>query len=401
MCERETGGRPATWDPGAVRDWLLETGRFCPDLYGLVQGLGEFLRKSGAPVLRLRISNRTLHPLTTAVSSVWELDPGRREQIETPHGLEQRPSYLGSPMQFVSETGNPFRRRLDGALGADDHRILHELKERGATDYLALPMRFSDGKGAIYSMASDADGGLSEEDIAAFTRICDVLAPIVEVYRHKHIAAVLAEAYLGRRTGQKVLDGRITRGDIETINAAILVSDIRDWTGLNARLPADQALAAANRYFEVIAEAVEARGGEILKFIGDGVLAVFPTNDSADDRQVCADALNAAMEALGTARQSDPPLGVDFGIGLHFGEVAYGNVGSKTRIDFTVLGSAVNIAARLEGLCREFRRPVLFSTAVADRLPEPADRLGEAVLKGMTEPTDVFTLERSAGSAST
>jgi adenylate cyclase len=162
----------------------------------------------------------------------------------------------------VTETGNPFRRRLDGTLGGDDHRILHELKERGATDYLALPMRFSDGKGAILSMASDADGGLSEADIAAFTRICDVLAPIVEVYRMRHIAAVVAEAYLGQRTGRKVLDGHITRGDIETINAAILVSDIRDWTGLNSRLPADEVLACANRYFEVIAEAVEARGGE-------------------------------------------------------------------------------------------------------------------------------------------
>lgn len=400
MCEHETDSRPATWDPGAVRDWLLETGRFRPDLYGLVQGLGEFLRNNGAPVLRLRVSNRTLHPLTTAVSSVWELDPGRRERIETPHGLEKRPSYLGSPMQFVSETGKPFRRRLDETLGEDDHRILHELKERGATDYLALPMQLSDGKGAIYSMASDAAGGLSDEDIAAFNRICDVLAPIVDIYRHRHIAAVVAEAYLGQRTGQKVLDGRITRGDIETINAAILVSDIRDWTGLNTRLPADQALAAANRYFEVIAEAVEARGGEILKFIGDGVLAVFPTDDRVDDSQVCANALNASMEALAGARQADPPLEVDFGIGLHFGEVAYGNVGSKTRIDFTVLGSAVNIAARLEGLCREFQRPVLFSKAVADRLPEPADRLGEAVLKGMSESNDIFTLERAVGTTS-
>lgn len=389
----ETGSSAAAWESQTIRDWVLETGRFSPDLHDLVQHLGHRLLAAGAPVWRLRLSMRTLHPLTAATSVVWERDGPQPEQLDTPHGLEGRSSYIGSPMAHVNTTGQPFRKRLTDPLTDDDHLILHELKIRGATDYLALPLRFSDGTGATFIVTSDHKGGFSDRDIAAFTRIGSVLAPIAEVYRSRRISGAVAEAYLGPRTGRQVLDGRITRGDIERIDAAIFVSDIRDWTGLNVRLPADQALSCANRYFEVIAEAVEARGGEILKFIGDGVLAVFPTNDTdLDATMVCANALKAAEEALTSARDADPPLGFDFGIGLHFGEVLYGNVGSKTRIDFTVLGPAVNIAARMEGLCRSYGRPVLFSAALAEKLPGRAQHLGDADLKGLDRPAGIFTL---------
>nr|WP_286183469.1 adenylate/guanylate cyclase domain-containing protein [Labrenzia sp. R4_1] len=170
-----------------------------------------------------------------------------------------------------------------------------------------------------------------------------------------------------------------------------MVSDIRDWTGLNMRLSAEEALGRANRYFEIIAEAVEGKGGEILKFIGDGVLAIFPTEDGqADDRAVCANALEAAQTALQCAQEAEPPLDLTFGIGLHFGEVLYGNIGSSRRIDFTVLGSAVNLASRLEGLCRQWDRPVLFSEDVAGRLNVEVEKLGSAELKGVTEKVGVF-----------
>jgi adenylate cyclase len=379
------------WDPREIRDWLLETGRFSADLHALLQGLGDCLLQAGAPVWRLRLAMRTLHPLMTAVGSAWEREPGRDAWVQSSYGLEQRPAYIGSPMEIVSTTKKPFRRRLAEPLCSDDHPVLHELKARGATDYLGLPLMFSDDRSAIFIVASDAANGLSDADIAAFVRICAVLAPIVEVFRYRDTSAAIAEAYLGKRTGRRVLDGQITRGAIEHIQAAILVSDIRDWTGLNMRLSADDALAKANRYFEVIAEAVDGNSGEILKFIGDGVLAIFPVHgNNADDRTVCANALAAANSALRTTREVNPPLEVSFGIGLHFGEVLYGNIGSTSRLDFTVLGSAVNLASRLEGLCRQMDRKILFSKDVADRLPEPAEALGSAELKGVVGAVEVF-----------
>ena len=327
---------------------------------------------------------RTLHPLVAAITSVWERDRGSAELMETPHGLEGRSSYIGSPLEIINQTRRPFRKRLSDPLSEADHNVLHELKARGGTDYFGRPMTFSDGSMAILVFTTDAAGGFLDPDIEGFTRIASVLAPIAEVIRTRLVSLAVAEAYLGPRTGQRVLNGQITRGHIEKINAAILVSDIRDWTGLNTRVAVEEALALANRYFDVIADAVESNRGEILKLIGDGVLAIFPSDDDASDAAaVCERALAAARQALRIARDADPPLELSFGIGMHFGEVLYGNIGSKTRIDFTVLGQAVNLAARIEGLCGTLDKPILFSQVFADQLSEPATLAAEEILKGL------------------
>ncbi len=379
------------WQPRPIIDWLLEDGRLSANPDEMVRQLGDRLLAAGAPVWRLRLSMRTLHPLVTAVTSIWERDGASTVQIETPHGLEGRADYFGSPFEVIARTREPFRRRLEDALPETDHNVLYDLKARGGTDYFGLPMRFSDGAAAIVVFASDAADGFCDRDIEGFTQIASVLAPITEVFSAKSVSLAVAEAYLGPRTGQRVLDGQITRGHIETIDAAILVSDIRDWTGLNARVSAETALALANRYFEVIAEAVEANGGEILKFIGDGVLAVFATGDDADAAAVCVRAFTAARQALQMAHACDPPLDLNFGIGMHFGEVLYGNIGSKTRIDFTVLGQAVNIAARIEGLCSGLDQPVLFSEDFANRLSGRTTLVAEEVLKGYGAKCKIFT----------
>ena len=244
-------------------------------------------------------------------------------------------------------------------------------------------MRFSDATSATLVFTTDVVGGFSDSDIECFTEIASVMAPITEVFSSKRASLAVAEAYLGPRTGRRVLAGQITRGHIERIDAAILVSDIRDWTGLNNRVGPEHALALANRYFETIAEAVESNGGEILKFIGDGVLAIFSTDSqTADADAVCQRALAAAKQALRIAQQPDWPPNLTFGIGIHFGEVLYGNIGSETRLDFTVLGQAVNTAARIEGLCNRFGEPVLFSQDFADRLAEPTRLVAEETLKG-------------------
>ncbi len=392
MPDKPEQTTPAHWEPGPVIAWLVEDGRFLPDVDELARQLGDKMRDGGAPLWRLRLSMRTLHPLITATTSVWERDRQFTTHLQSPHGLEGRSGYIGSPMQIINETDAPFRKRLQNPLSETDHNVLHELKARGATDYFGIPMKFSDGAMAILVLTTDAAHGFSDLDLEQFEELSSVLAPIMEVFNARLVSRAIAEAYLGPRTGRRVLDGRITRGDIENTQAAILVSDLRDWTGLNNRIRAEDALALANRYFEVVAEAVESHDGEILKFIGDGVLAIFPTESEAPDpAAACERALAATRQALQGAEQSGLSDEVGFGMGMHFGDVLYGNIGSQTRLDFTVLGQAVNIAARIESLCSKFDQPVLFSQEFADRLAEPSELVAEEVLKGQDEASKVFT----------
>lgn len=383
---------PKPWDVEPTIQWLLNNGQFAADIDHLVAQLGERLLASGAPVWRLRLSMRTLHPLIAATSSVWERDQEAVKQIASTHGLEGRSGYLGSPMQVISETGASVRIKLSDQLSASDHEVLHELKDRGGTDYFGLPVRFTDISRAIMIVVTDAAHGFSDADIAQLKKLATIIAPIVAVFNARRVSEAIADAYLGPRTGRRVLDGQITRGNIETMTAAILVSDIRDWTGLNSRIGSADALELANRYFETIAEAIEVNGGEILKFLGDGVLAVFP---SSDDTQVfeheCERALAAGREARQNARDSGLDDYVQFGIGLHYGEVLYGNIGSKTRLDFTVLGQAVNIASRIEGLCGKLDRSILFSEEFAGRLSGSSVLVSEEVLKGQDIKSKVFT----------
>ncbi len=378
------------WECQSITQWLLDEGRFSADLNELVSRLGDQMLAAGAPLWRLRLSMRTLHPLITAVTSIWERDGGAPQQIESTHGLEGRSGYIGSPLEVMERTRQIFRKKLGATLSERDHRVLHELKARGGTDYLGIPIRFTGDEYGILVFTTDAADGFSERDVERFVEVASLLAPIAEVFRTQRVSLAIAEAYLGPRAGQRVLDGRITRGDIETIDAAILLSDIRDWTGINNRLPAETALALANRYFEIIADAVEPLGGEILQFLGDGVLAIFPTDDRSNDVFVCERALAAATRALQAAHDSDPPLDLSFGIGMHFGEVLYGNIGSASRIDFTVLGRAVNTAARIEGLCSRLERPILFSQDFADRLRDAAILVAEEALKGQDFESAVF-----------
>lgn len=372
---------PSQWDPGPIFDWLLAEGRFLSGVEPMIEQMGQRMAAAGAPLWRLRLSMRTLHPLLAAVSAVWERDKEGATSIQTPHGLEGRSGYIGSPLEIIGRTDKPFRRRLYEGLSDQDHNVLHDLKARGGTDYYGLPMRFSDGSAGSVVFVTDRQGGFSGPDIAGFDRLTSAVAPIVEVFSVRQMSTTVAEAYLGPRTGRRVMSGQITRGDVETITAAVLVSDIRDWTGLNNRLSGEAALALANRYFEIIAEAVEAHEGEILKLIGDGVLALFPTE--ATGHSACANALAAARQALRAAQGGDAPPELQFGIGMHFGDVLYGNIGSTSRLDFTVLGQTVNVAARIEGLCGKLGQPILFSQDFANRLDEPAAVVANEQLKGL------------------
>jgi adenylate cyclase len=373
------------WPLQPVLDWLLDEGRFLADGDAFTAELGERLLAAGAPITRLRLSTRILHPLYTGWSAVWEAD-GTHEQAVATHGLEQRAAWIGSPLAQVQQTGRPFRRRLEGGLDEADHTVLNEFAAGGATDYLALPLRFFRGRGGVLALVSDRRGGFGDGDVARFEALARTLAPIVETAAAHHLARSVAEAYIGPRSGARVLDGRITRGDVEVLRAAIWFSDIRGWSRMANELPAADAVALANAYFELVDGAVTATGGEVLKLIGDAVLAIFPVEDDAGT--ACRAALDAAATALERARSEAAAL--DFGVGLHIGEIVYGNVGSPTRLDFTVMGRAVNLAARIEMLTRTLGLPVILSKDLTRASGRPCTDLGLHTVAGWDAPVRVF-----------
>ena len=381
------------WSSDSIIHWLLEEGRFLRNMDAIVEQLGQKMLDSGAPLWRLRLAMRTLHPLTTAISAAWERNFEEAEVIESPHGLENRPDYIGSPLEIISRTREVFRKRLSDELSDTDHEVLFEFKARGATDYFGIPLGFSSGAIAILVLVTDVNDGFTDHDIRQFHSIASVLAPVAEILNTTRISQAIADTYLGPRTGRLVLEGRITRGHIEKIDAAILVSDIRDWTGLNNRLSAEEALTLVNNYFEVISQSVENSGGEILKFIGDSVLAIFPSGGTeSGSGSACENALNAARQSLQKASSVVELSELEFGLGLHFGEVLYGNIGSATRLDFTVLGQAVNIAARIEGQCATLKQRLLFSEDFASRISEPKQIVTKTRLKGLKKVIKILTI---------
>jgi len=373
-----------SWSPQTITDWLLEYAASANNLDDLTQQLGAQLAQANAPVWRLRFAMRTLHPLLAAVGTTWENDTGPKPVVESTHGLETRGGYAGSPMTTVSHSREPFRQNLS-TLKPDHHEVLHELRAQGGSDYCALPILFGDRVAAVMTLTTRHEGGFTNTDLAGFDAIAAQLAPFIEVLRLTTLSSAVSEAYLGKHTAQRVLAGEITRGHVDTIDAAIMMSDLRGWTQLNAERDPEQAVAVANSFFEVMDAAVTSESGEILKFMGDAVLAIFPA--SAGQQDAVARALRAAQSA--TTLQTDD---LRFGIGLNVGEVLYGNVGSEKRLDFTVMGPAVNLAARIEGLCAKTDCPILMSNTAAN-LASRTRRVGSFSLKGLPDGEAVFAPE--------
>lgn len=384
------------WDASNAIEWLLKEGRFLPSLAEMNQALGDRLLTSGAPLQRLRLSMRTLHPLMAAYSAIWTRGETEPQSTSAPHGLEQRPAFVGSPMEYIGKTGNSFRKNLTNKLSDDDHHVLHEFKASGATDYLAIPLQFQANLGGSLTTLTDTPSGFNNNDIEQLNRIATVLAPITELVNSQNTARAMANTCLGARSGSRVLDGQITRGHIETIQAATMICDLRGWTRMSNHLTPEQSLMMVNGFFDLIAEAVEANHGEILKFLGDGVLAVFPVTDETGSPEVsCSNALLSANQMFEKAA-TDPELKtVKFGIGLHFGDVLYGNVGSNSRLDFTVLGSTVNMTARIESMCADLGERLLYTHEFADHIKDRSRLILRTELKGFDGEYDIMAQEIS------
>lgn len=385
------------WRLAPLLDWVLHEGRFFDRLPDLVDEICGRIPELGLPLWRFRIGFRTIHPQFLATGVLWVR--GRNTNIiNARHGIEQSDDYVGSPIQHVFDTGTCLRRRLTDLDPEKDHSVLHSIARAGGTDYFAAPLIFGHRGYNTLIYATDAAEGFSDQDILDLERFSHYLAPVLEVYATWQLTVSLLETYVGPRTGRRVLQGLIKRGDGETIFAVMWFSDLRDFTALSETLPASELLETLNEYFELVAAAVTARGGEILRFIGDAMLIVFPADDKVPVTEACGAALDAAEDAFAAAaalnhrrlRAGKPEI--RFGVGLHVGEVIYGNVGAPNRLDFTVMGPAVNRTARLESLTKVAGVPLLMSREFVGHLDLPVRSLGEHEMKGVADKQEIFAL---------
>ena len=384
------------FDVQPIVDWLIAGAKPTSDPREAIRLFCRRLADAGMRVHRLAIFVRPLHPTVAARAFYWREDSDAVEMTEEDHAFMATDEQLASPIRVVVDTRRELRFRLDGPEVPNDFPILAELRGEGFTDYLITPLEFIGGEVHTLSVATRSPGGFSEADVAALHRLKPALTRLVEVYGLTRKASNILDAYLGRHTGERVLQGHIQRGDAEQIHAVIWFCDLRDSTALAESLGARAYLAMLNDYFECVLAPVLERSGEILSFIGDAALAIFPVGHDAPDAATRAvdaarDAI-ARMQILNEQRTTRGAVALRFGIGLHVGDVLYGNVGTPTRIAFTVVGAAANEAARLEALCKTLNASPVVSEQLASLSPHRWISLGRHRLRGVARPMELFTL---------
>jgi adenylate cyclase len=379
-----------------IIDWLVDGAPPAKLPQDVLLELCRRLLACGLPLHRVAVFVRTLHPNVLGRSFIWQ---GSRDTVEVnsaAYDLLESDQFLKSPIRVVFQEHREVRRRICDPECPVDFPILADLRAEGVTDFVSLPLRFVNGEVHAASFATGKPGGFSVDDVAALRRVANALARIAEIYGLQRKARNLLDAYLGEQTGAKVLAGQIRRGDGEEIRAVIWFCDLRDSTPLADSMSREAFLALLNEYFECVLGPVQERKGEILRFIGDAALAIFPIG-SEPAAVACAKALDAAQAAvtrmaeLNAKREAAGQPRLRFGIGLHLGLVLYGNIGTPTRIEFTVIGAAANEAARIEGLCKTLKVDVAVSENVARHLAGGLRSLGHHALRGVGAPVEVFT----------
>ncbi|MEM7043280.1 MAG: adenylate/guanylate cyclase domain-containing protein [Pseudomonadota bacterium] len=372
----------------AVVDWLIDGARGAEQPQDVLQVVCDRLRQAGLPLDRVAVFVRTLHPNVMGRRFLWEAG----EQVVVSEGrydILNQDIYRRSSVVAVYESGEPVRRRLADPDCPSDFNIITDLRAEGFTDYLIQPLHFLDGQIHAVSWCTKHPDGFEDADLVILEAVCRPLARIAEIYGLRRTTANLLDTYVGRQTGKRILAGQIRRGDINEIPAVIFLSDLRGFTKMSEELAGHVVVEKLNDYFDCLVPAIESRGGEILKFIGDGLLAIFPADDDAGP--VCRMALDA-IEDSRTRLASLAGGGPRYGMALHLGDVLYGNVGSEDRLDFTTIGLAVNRAARLEGLARDVGQEVIISAEVARHCPDAVRSLGRYQLRGIESDQEVFTL---------
>lgn len=387
---------PQTYDD--IFGWLLNDTYSERFLDRVLAALCTRLRKAGISVARATLHLRTLQREWLGATLYWRIGLDEVEIVLREYGRGETEQYVRSPIHDIHDGVPEVRRRLwQRSPDNKDFLILNELKNEGITDYVVWPMLHTLDRRHAVSFGSDAPQGFTDPEIAFLRRLVPLIALVSEVRIKNVLVRTLLETYVGRSAAKRILNGDTRRGFGSSIEAATMISDLRHFTEMSADRPRDQVIALLDAYFEAIADPIERHGGEILKFMGDGMLAIFPL----DQPEACSNLIAAVREGQerlsvlnAKNRTSGLPV-LEQGVGVHLGEVSYGNIGSRNRLDFTVIGAVVNIASRLQDMTREAESAVLVSDDFARRAASPDDfhAIGTFPIRGIPEPIAVLTLK--------
>ena len=394
-----------------IGEWIVHAALAGTDDGAILAGVCERLDVSGIPLVRVSISGDLLDPTLDGRGVRWKRGQGAGEEVFTRTGdAATREDWKSSPFFHLIESGEArLLRRLDASYRRGEFPLLDTLQDQGATEYAAFGAAIGEGtrlgeiRGVISSWTTDRPGGFAEIHVETLARIMPTLALAFILRTNSQVARTMVTTYLGRDAALRVLAGNISRGQAERIHAVVWYADLVGFTRISETIGPDGVLALLNDYAEVQVETIEAHGGHVLKFIGDGILAIFPGEDPVHACSQALDAAEAQRHRIAALRQRRTASGLpvtDLRLALHIGDLLYGNVGSPRRLDFTVLGPAVNEAARIEALCGSLDQSVIVSSAFADAAGAARSRLvslGRYAMKGVTRPQELFTLDASWG----
>ena len=382
-------------DIRATLDWLAGGALSGANSQDVLAELCQRMVDCGIPLWRAAVFVTTLHPDVMGRRFLWQASSGVTTS-DALFAILETEDYRKSPFTTVYATREPLRRRLADPDCPMDFGVLNDLRAEGATDYAAFPLLFTDGTIHVATWSTREPGGFTGKQFADLELVIAPLARVAEIRALRRTAGNLIDTYVGHQTGERILSGQIRRGYVEAIRAAIWLSDMRGFTAISEKLPPQALIDRLNTYFGAQVPAVLDHGGEVLKFMGDGLLAIFPITGDADPAAVCSRTLACARDVrsriagLPRAAETDDPI--RFGLALHVGEVMYGNIGGGNRLDFTCIGPAVNLAARLEKVASKLGETVVASADFAGHFPDEFRRLGEHAVAGFAAPQAVFGL---------
>ncbi|WP_420583867.1 adenylate/guanylate cyclase domain-containing protein [Ruegeria sp.] len=375
-----------------LNHWLISEGRLLGDEKLIVKGYCEGLTALGVPLARARIAQNYSNPLLSAWGIIWTPEETRRYTVPTT--VLATSAWHGSPFEYVVTQRRPLRKRLTDLDVLEEHPVYAELAETGATDFLAIPLEHGNGSVQGTSFTSNAEAGFSDEHIRYIEGTRYALAAALEPIAMRHSQKSLLQTYLGHGPAEEIDQGHIKRGEHKTVSAAILFADLRGFTEKASSWSENDLLCMMGEYFEMVVSPIQEKGGDVLKFMGDGILAVFDIDDSSE--LSCLSAVQAGQQALSNLNDYNDTAAdngkeaIEFVIGIDFGRVTFGNIGSPGRLDFTVVGQAVNVASRIQELCKKLDEKILVTQSVAEHITHSMQSVGSHSIRGLSEEIEAF-----------
>src|SRR5215831_8876562 len=397
IVERPVPERPVRDTVGGIAEWLIGPALDVATGAEAFDELAWRILAAGIPLARLTLHSGVLHPQFLGTSFTWWRDTGQTVQTFVEHEVRDVVPYQHNPVLRVIDGGETIRRRVDAPDGELDLPILHDLKAKGCSDYLALPIPGAHGRRYAVTFTTDDVEGFSDQQVTELTGISQRMSVACDSFGQHELTRHLLTIYLGPHAGPKVLAGQVRRGTGEELTAVLWSSDLRGFTARSDHLPGQQMIAILNALFDAQASAIHQYGGEILKFIGDGLLAVFPIDGSASASDAAHNAMAAALQALEAVRElsehpsmiGEPALQIV--VALHAGAVIYGNVGAADRLDFTVIGPAVNLVSRVENVAKALDEPIVVTDDFAQTYGGTLRSLGVHQFRGVAKPRELFS----------